>query len=65
MDFNRTLEIYKNFGQEKKFKEKPDNNRYEKEKAWYQKVKSKRTGEYNQVEDLIKRELSTRELDTS
>jgi hypothetical protein len=57
MDYNQTLETYSNFGQEKKFKEKPDYNRYNKEKAWYEKVKSKRTGEYNQAEDLIKREL--------
>ena len=36
---------------------KPDYNRYKKEQSWYEKVKSKRTGEYNQAEDLIKREL--------
>jgi hypothetical protein len=57
MDYNQTLEIYRNFGQEKKFKEKPDNNRFLKEKAWYEKVKSKKTGEYYQAEDLVKREL--------
>jgi hypothetical protein len=57
MDYNQTLEIYKNFGQEKKFKEKPDYPRYNKEQGWYEKVKSKKTGEYYQAEDLIRREL--------
>jgi hypothetical protein len=56
MDYEQTSLIYRNFGQEKKFQEKPDYNRYKKEQSWYEKVKSKRTGEYNQVEDLIKRE---------
>jgi hypothetical protein len=57
MDFEQTLLTYRNFGHEKKFQEKPDYNRYKKEQGWYEKVRSKRTGEYNQAEDLIKREL--------
>jgi hypothetical protein len=56
MDYNQTLEIYKNFDQEKKFKEKPEYSRYTKEQSWYDKVKSKRTGEYIQASDLIARE---------
>ena len=57
MDFEQTYLTYKNLGQAKKFEQQPDYNRYNKEKAWFEKVKSKRTGEYNQAEDLIKREL--------
>jgi hypothetical protein len=57
MDYEQTYLTYKNLGQAKKFEQQPDYNRYKKEKAWYEKVKSKRTGEYNQAEDLIKREL--------
>ena len=57
MDYEQTALIYRNLGHEKKFQEKPDYNRYKKEQGWYEKVKSKRTGEYNQTEDLIKREL--------
>jgi hypothetical protein len=56
MDYNLTLETYRNFGHEKKFQEKPDYNRYKKEQGWYEKVKSKRTGEYNQASDLIAKE---------
>jgi hypothetical protein len=41
----------------KKFQEKPEYFRYNKEKAWYEKVKSKRTGEYYQAEDLLRREV--------
>jgi hypothetical protein len=57
MDYEQTALIYRNFGQEKKFQEKPEHNRYKKEQAWYEKVKNKRTGEYYQAEDLIKRDL--------
>ena len=57
MDYEQTTLIYKNLGHEKKFQEKPDNIRYKKEQAWYEKVQSKRNGEYFQAEDLIKREL--------
>jgi hypothetical protein len=57
MDYEQIYQTYKNLGQAKKFEQQPDFNRYTKEKAWFEKVKSKRTGEYNQAEDLIKREL--------
>jgi hypothetical protein len=57
MDFEQTSLIYSSFGQEKKFKEKPDYNRYKKEQSWYEKVKNKKTNEYYQAEDLLKREL--------
>jgi hypothetical protein len=57
MDYEQTALIYRNFGFEKKFKEKPDYNRYTKEKSWYEKVRNKRTGEYYQADDLLKREM--------
>jgi hypothetical protein len=54
MDYEQTSLIYKNLGQEKKFQEKPEVYQiYNKEKGWYEKVNTKRTGEYNQAEDLI------------
>jgi hypothetical protein len=57
MDYDKTFEAYQKYGMGKKFEQLPDYNIYKKEQAWYEKVKSKRTGEYNQAEDLIKREL--------
>jgi hypothetical protein len=33
MDYEQTALIYRNFGQEKKFQEKPEHNRYKKEQA--------------------------------
>jgi hypothetical protein len=58
MDYEQTYLAYKNLGQEKKFENLPDFNRYKKEKGWYEKVQSKRDGNYFQAEDLIKRELT-------
>jgi hypothetical protein len=57
MDYEQTALTYRNFGQEKKFQEKPDYTMYKKEQGWYEKVKSPRTGEFYQADDLIKREL--------
>ena len=34
MDYEQTALIYRNFGQEKKFQEKPDYNRYKKEQSF-------------------------------
>jgi hypothetical protein len=53
MDYEQTLQTYRNFGHEKKFQDKPDFNRYKKEQAWYDKVKSKRTGEFYQADELV------------
>jgi hypothetical protein len=57
MDFDKTFEIYQRHELAKTWENVPDNNRYKKEKGWYEKVKSKRTGDYYQAEDLIKRDL--------
>jgi hypothetical protein len=57
MDFDKTFKIYQRLDLAKTWENVPDNNRYKKEKTWYEKVKSKRTGDYYQAEDLIKREL--------
>jgi cytochrome oxidase assembly protein ShyY1 len=59
MDYDKTLEIYQKHGQGKLWDNEPDHNRHNKEKAWYERVKSKRTGEYYQTEDLIRREMVT------
>lgn len=52
MDYDRTAQVYKDIGQEKKFKETPDYNRYMKEQKWFESVKSKNSGEYYQAEYL-------------
>lgn len=57
MDYVKTRELYQELGQLKKFEETTDFNRYNKELKWYENVKSKRTGEYYQAEDLIKRDM--------
>ena len=50
------MQLYEEIGQKKKFEETADYNRYRKEKKWYENVKSKRTGEYYQANELIKRD---------
>jgi hypothetical protein len=57
MDYQKTVETYQKYGQGKKFEQLPDYIMYKKELGWYEKVKSPKTGEYYQAEDLIKREL--------
>jgi len=52
-----TYQKYKDIGQGKKFEDKPDFIRYKKELKWYDAVKSKRTGDFYQADDLIRREL--------
>jgi len=59
MDYNKTLQQYEQYGMAKKFEQLPEYSRYKKEIGFYEKVKSPRTGEYYQAEDLIKRELVT------
>jgi hypothetical protein len=56
MNYEKVRELYQELGQIKKFEETADFNRYKKELKWYEDVKSKRTGEYYQAEDLIKRD---------
>ena len=57
MDYDKTFEQYQNYGMGKKFEQLPDYSRYKKEIGWYEKVKSPRTGEYYQADDLISKEL--------
>jgi hypothetical protein len=57
MDYEKTKALYQELGQIKKFDETADFIRYKKELKWYEDVKSKRTGEYYQAEDLIKRDM--------
>jgi hypothetical protein len=57
MDYNKTFEGYQKYGMGKKFEQQPDYARYKKELGWYEKVKSPRTGEYYQAQDLINRDL--------
>lgn len=60
MDYEKTRQLYKDIDQLKKFEETADFNRYKKELRWYENVKSKRTGEYYQPEDLIKRDMAAK-----
>ena len=57
MDFDKTVALYEKAGLIKKWKENPEYNVHKAEQTWYDKVKSKRTGEYYQADDLIMREL--------
>jgi hypothetical protein len=57
MDYEKTAVLYKEIGQSKKFEQTPEFYCYEAEKKWYEQVKSKRTGDFFQAEDLIKREM--------
>ena len=57
MDFEKTKELYEKIGQIKRFQELPEYTRYNKELNWYKRVKSKRTGEYHQAGDLLKRDM--------
>ena len=57
MDYDKTVALYEKAGLIKKWKENPESYVHNAEKTWYDKVKSKRTGEYWQADDLIKREL--------
>ena len=57
MDYDKTVTLYEKTGLLKKWKENPESYLHNAEKVWYDKVKSKRTGEFWQAEDLIKREL--------
>ena len=43
MDFDKTVQLYEKIGQAKTWKQVPERHRDEKEKSWYDKVKSKRT----------------------
>jgi hypothetical protein len=57
MDYERTYTLYKNIGQAKRFESSPDFHQYNKMQKWLEKVKSKRTGDFYQAEELIRREL--------
>ena len=57
MDYDKTVELYERAGLIKKWQENPESYRHAKEKTWYNKVRSKRNGEFWQADDLIKREL--------
>jgi hypothetical protein len=57
MDYVKTFEQYQKYGMGKKFEQHPDFSTYKKQLGWNEKVKSPKTGEFYQVEDLIKREL--------
>jgi hypothetical protein len=57
MDYDKTVALYEKAGLIKKGLDTPDANKHKWEKVWYDKVKSKRTREFYQADDLIKREL--------
>jgi hypothetical protein len=57
MDYEQTALMYGNVGLTKKMEAEPWYSPYQHEKKWYEKVKSPKSGEYYQAEELIKREL--------
>ena len=57
MDYDKTMELYEKAGLIKKWKENPESYLHKAEKDWIEKVKSPRTNEFYQAEELIRREL--------
>jgi hypothetical protein len=57
MDYQKTAELYEKAGQKKRWENTPEYLSYLGQKAWYDKVKSKRTSDYYQAQDLINRNL--------
>jgi hypothetical protein len=56
MDYQKTIELYEKIGQIKKWEDTPESNSYKGEQTWYDKGKGKRTGEFYQVDEFIRRE---------
>jgi hypothetical protein len=57
MDYDKTVALYEKAGLLKKWKENPESYLHNAEKVWYERVTSKRNGQFWQAEDLIKREM--------
>lgn len=57
MDYDKTAQLYEKYGLKKTWDQLPDTNQHNKEKAFFDQIRIKRTGEHCQAEDLIKREL--------
>jgi hypothetical protein len=57
MDYDKTRELYEKAGQIKRWEQTPEYLSHKSELDWYDKVKSKRTGDYYQADELIKREM--------
>jgi hypothetical protein len=57
MDYEKTVQLYEKAGQMKRWENEPESFSYNSEKKWFDKVRSKRNGEFYQAQDLINREL--------
>ena len=57
MDYERTVQLYEKAGQIKKWEDTPEYHSRKGELDWYDKVKSKRSGDFWQAQDLINRQL--------
>jgi hypothetical protein len=57
MDYDQTALMYQNISQSKQFEETPEYYCHLGEQKWIDKVKSKRSGDYYQAEELLNREL--------
>jgi hypothetical protein len=55
MNLQKTAELFEKAGQKKRWENTPEYHSYKGEQAWIEKVKSKRTGEYYQAQELINR----------
>jgi hypothetical protein len=55
MNLQKTVELFEKAGQKKRWENTPEYHSYKGEQAWIEKVKSKRTGEYYQAQELINR----------
>jgi hypothetical protein len=57
MDYERTVALYEKAGLIKKWKEDPESYQHKAEQDWYEKVKSPKTSDFYQAEELIRRDL--------
>jgi hypothetical protein len=57
LDYERTVALYEKAGLIKKWKEDPESYQHKAEQDWYEKVKSPKTSDFYQAEELIRRDL--------
>jgi hypothetical protein len=62
MDYEHTMQLYDQAKQKKQFLETAEYLDYKKELKWLETVKSKRTGEFFQAENLKRREMVPADL---
>jgi hypothetical protein len=57
LDYEKTISLYEKYNLRKAWEQLPENADYNQEVKWFETVKSKRSGEYWQADELRNREL--------